>query len=155
LGGSRKRDRHLLTTGDAEGGLSTKLPDLVEGYELLRSTSQQDPLYAENGRTVLLYDRHSIRIYLTRELQTWRDISLEVEVFLSTPEETETASMTKEGGSGRLLLRLSRYLDYLLRLKQEGFMLDPVAGDCVWTAKRALESKPNTQLYKIVSPPED
>jgi hypothetical protein len=136
------------------GGLPTKLSDLVEGYEILRSTSQQDPLYADNGRTILLYDEQSVRVYLTREPQTWKDISLEVEVFLSTPEGTKTASRSKEAGARSELLKIARCLDYLLRLERKGFTLDPFAGDCVWTARRVLEAKPDAHLYKIVFPPE-
>jgi len=155
LVGSRRRHCHLLTTGEADGGLSTKLSDLVEGYELLCSTSEQDPLYADNGRTILLYDEQSVRIHLTREPQTWKDISLEVEVFLSIREDTKSASQGKEVGARGVLLKLARYMDYLLRLEREGFTLDPFAGDCVWTARRVLETKPNARLYKTISPPRD
>lgn len=156
LGGSRRLDGHLLTTSEAVGGFPTKLSDLIEGYELLRSTSQQDPLYTETGRTVLLYDKQSIRIYLTREPQTWKDILLEVEVYLSAPDDVTVASYSTEKPTARrLLLRSSHYLDYLLRLEQEGFTLDPPAGDCVWTARQVLEAKPNARLYKTISPPRD
>jgi len=155
LEGNRRRDRHLPTTSEIDGGLSTELSDLVEGYELLRSTSQQDLLYAENGRTILLYDEQSVRIHLTREPQSWKDISLEVEVFLSTREDTKTPSRGKQVGARGVLLKLARYLDYLLRLDREGFALDSFAGDCVWTARRVLVAKPSAPLYKIISPPKD
>ena len=146
------------------GGAPTKLSDLVEGYELLRSASQQDPVYAENGRTILLYDERSVRIYMTREPQTWKEISLEVEVFLSQPDDTMNTLPAAEGAGARrvsqsdtrkLLRRCARYLDYLAKLQHEGFVLDPVAGDCVWTARRVLEGIPDAHLYKTISPPED
>jgi len=137
---------------------------LVEGYELLRSASRQDPIYAENGRTILLYDERSIRIYLTREPQMWKEISLEVEVFLSPSDDTmSTLPAAEEPGARRvsqsdtrkLLRRCARNLDYLVKLEREGFVLDPVAGDCVWTARRVLEGIPDAHLYKTISPPED
>ncbi len=137
-----------------------ELPDLIEGYELLRSTSQFDPLYSETGRTVLLYDDGYVRIYLTKGPDIWDEISLEIDVFMGVGRST------KSGQSGSIndasddvslsrfqLIECISYIEYMLRLEEVGFKLEVVLDGCIWTARYTVDREPDSQLLRTLVPP--
>lgn len=133
-----------------------ELTDLVEGYELLRSTSQHDPIYSETGRIVLLHDDGSVRVYLTKDPDSWEDIALEIEIFMGVgrnrkslePDSTYDVSLTRAQ-----LVECISLIEYLLRLEEAGFNLEIVLDGCIWTARCPVKSKPGSQLFGIIVPP--
>ncbi|MFW9962665.1 MAG: hypothetical protein ACFFCX_03845 [Candidatus Sifarchaeia archaeon] len=137
-----------------------KLSDLVEGYELLCSTSQLDPLYSETGRTVLLHDDGPVRIYLVKEPDIWEDITLEIDIFMgvgrisdsiqskSPQNRDDYASLSKAQ-----LVECISYIEYLLRLEEAGFNLEIVLDGCIWTARYLVSMKPDSRLFEIIAPP--
>ncbi len=137
-----------------------ELTDMVEGYELLRSTSQLDPLYSETGRIILLHDDQSVRVYLTIGLDSWEDITLEIEVFMGVSRKVKSVQSQSvydyendtSLSKGQLLECIS-LIEYLLRLEESGFKLEIVLDDCIWTARYTVNHKPDTQLFGIVVPP--
>jgi len=137
-----------------------ELSELVEGYELLRSTSQFDPLYSETGRTVLLYDDGYVRIYLTKGPDLWEEISLEIDVFMgvgSTAKSGQTEpinDVTDDVSLSRTqLIECISYIEYMLRLEEAGFGLEVVLDGCIWTARYTLGREPDSQLLRTIVPP--
>jgi len=133
-----------------------KLTDLVEGFELLCSTSQLDPTYLETGRTVLLHDDGSVRVYLTKGQDSWEDITLEIEIFMGVrrnQKSSKSESPDDVNLSRIQLIECISYIDYLLRLEEAGFNLEIVLDGCIWTARSHLKSKPSAQLFEIILPP--
>jgi len=106
-----------------------ELSDLVEGYELLRSTSQLDPLYSETGRTVLLHDDGYVRVYLTKGPDKWEELSRSQ------------------------LIECISYIEYMLRLEEAGFNLEVVLDGCIWTARYTIGRNPDSQLLRTIAPP--
>ena len=137
-----------------------KLSDLVEGYELLCSTSQLDPLYSETGRTVLLHDDEYVRVYLTKEPDTWEEITLEIDIFMGVGSRSES-DLSEPPGEDAADVRLSRnqliecisYIEYMLRLEAAGFTLEVVLDGCIWTARRIVGESPDSQLFGTIVPP--
>lgn len=137
-----------------------ELSDLVEGYELLCSTSQFDPIYSETGRTVLLHDDEYVRVYLTKEPDKWEDISLEIDIFMgvgrsprSTKSELIDDSSNDVSLSRNQLLECISYIEYMLRLEEAGFILEVVLDGCIWTARYSIRKNPDSQLFGIIVPP--
>ncbi len=133
-----------------------ELTDLLEGYELLCSTSQLDPIYLESGRTVLLHDDGSVRIYLTKGQDSWEDITLEIEIFMGVrrnQKSSDSGSIDDVSLSRIQLIECISHIDYLLRLEEAGFNLEIVLDGCIWTARFYLKSKPSAQLFEIIVPP--
>lgn len=133
-----------------------ELTDLVEGYELLRSTSQLDPNYSETGRVVLLHDDGSVRVYLTKGPDSWEEISLEVEIFMGVGRNrklSQSESIDDVSLSRTQLFECISLIEYLLRLEKAGFNLEIVLDGCIWTARRFLKSRPGSQLFGIIAPP--
>jgi len=137
-----------------------ELSDLVEGYELLCSTSQLDSFYSETGRTVLLHDDGSIRVYLAKEPERWEEISLEIEIFMGAARILDSAQSksTHECADDVTLSRAQlveciSYLEYLLRLEEAGFNLEVVLDGCIWTARYLVLMRPDSRLFEIIMPP--
>lgn len=132
------------------------LTALVEGYELLCSTSQLDPNYLDTGRTVLLHDDGLVRIYLTKGQDSWEDITLEIEVFMGVRRSQKSfdSELTDDVSLSRTqLIECISHIDYLLRLEEAGFNLEIVLDGCIWTARFQLKSRPSDQLFEIIVPP--
>ena len=131
-----------------------ELTDLVEGYELLRSTSQLDPIYSETGRIVLLHDDGSVRIYLTKGSDSWEGVTLEIEIFMGVSRNQKSSESTNDVTLSRdQLIECISLIEYLLRLKEAGFNLEIVLDGCIWTARCLVESRPGSQLFGIIVPP--
>jgi hypothetical protein len=133
-----------------------ELNDLVEGYELLRSTSQLDPIYSETGRTVLLHDEGPVRIYLTKDPDSWEDITLEIEIFMGVGRNLKTvrSESTNDVSLSRTqLVECISLIEYLLRLEEAGFYLEIVLDGCIWTARHQIRNKPDSQLFLTMTPP--
>jgi hypothetical protein len=137
-----------------------ELSDLVEGYDLLYSTSQLDPFYSEAGRTVLLHDDGLVRVYLTKEPDRWEEIALEIDIFMgvgrtsdSVQSESTNDRVSDISISRRQLIECISYIEYMIRLEEAGFNLEVVLDGCIWTARCLLRSKPDSQLLRIITPP--
>ena len=137
-----------------------ELSDLVEGYNLLYSTSQLDPFYSETGRTVLLHDDGPVRIYLTKEPDSWEEIALEIDIFMGVGRTSDsvqsysTNDRVSDISISRLqLIECISYIEYMLRLEEAGFNLEFVLDGCIWTARYLLRNKPDSQLFRIIAPP--
>jgi len=137
-----------------------ELCDLVEGYEILCSTSQLDPPYSETGRTVLLHDDGPVRIYLTKDPERWGEIALEIDIFIGVGRISD--SVQSESTNNRVndisisrpqLIECISYIEYMIRLEEAGFNLEVVLDGCIWTARYLLRSKPDSQLFRIIAPP--
>ena len=137
-----------------------KLSDLVEGYDLLRSISQLEPHSSETGRIVLLHDGESVRIYLTREIDSWENITLEIEIFMgvnpnpiATPSESTPNYVAESSISRDQLIESISLLEYLIRLEESGFKLEIVSDGCIWTARLLMKDIPGSRLFGIIVPP--
>ncbi len=137
-----------------------ELSDLIEGYELLRSTSQFDPLYSETGRTVLLYDDGYVRIYLTKGPDIWEEISLEIDVFMGVGRSTKSGQSEPINDasddvslSRSQLIECISYIEYMLCLEETGFKLEVVLDGCIWTARYTVGREPDSQLLRTIAPP--
>ncbi len=137
-----------------------ELSDLVEGYELLCSTSHLDPLLSETGRTLLLHDDGSVRICLTKGPDRWEEISLEIDIFMGVgrgpmPVQSESIGDGADdvGLSRTQLVECILYLEYMLRLEEAGFKLGVVLDGCIWTARCLVSEKPDSQLLATIAPP--
>ncbi|MFW9926906.1 MAG: hypothetical protein ACFFDM_09075 [Candidatus Thorarchaeota archaeon] len=136
-----------------------ELSDLVEGYELLCSTSQLDSFYSQIGRTVLLHDNGSIRICLVKEPDNWEEIILEIDIFMgarciseSVQDQPISESFDNVAISKEQLVEYISYLEYLLRLEEAGFNLELILDGCIWTAQYSVRVKPDSRLFEIINP---
>jgi hypothetical protein len=137
-----------------------ELSDMIEGYELLRSTSQFDPLYSETGRTILLHDDGYVRVYLTKGPDIWGEISLEIDVFMGVgrrPKLGQSESIADTADdvsiSKNQLVECISYIEYMLRLEEAGFKLEVVLDGCIWTARCSVGRNPDSQLFRTIVPP--
>jgi len=137
-----------------------ELSDLVEGYELLLSTSQLDATYSDTGRIIRLYDDGFVRVYLTKDPEIWNDITLEIEIFMGIGRSPKSVQSERIGDAGNdvnlsriQLVECISYIEYLLRLDEAGFNVDIVLDGCIWTARCLVKTKPDSQLFRTIIPP--
>ncbi|MFX1559740.1 MAG: hypothetical protein ACFFBL_04070 [Promethearchaeota archaeon] len=112
-----------------------------------QAMAEPPPDENEESATVLCQNDW-IRILTVRDsdiVDIWR-----IEVEVSLPPQTNLES---ERNVKRFIQNLIRYLEYLLRLDNEGLTLDMMSRDGLWTAYLYIKDLPSDSLFKVLVPP--
>ena len=103
----------------------------------------------ENEESVtVLCQNDWVRILTVRDSDTLDRWRIEVEVSLPSQINSEY-----EGNVKRFIQSFIRYLEYLLRLDNEGLTLSVMSRDGLWTAYLEIEDLPSDSLFKVLIPP--
>ena len=113
--------------------------------------------YNEEGESLtMLHQTEWVRIILVRSTETPGFVIVEVEVSLPS-SAYETCPGTLDDSSRidmeNVLSNAIAHLNYLMGLHNNGFTLDVIDQNCLWTASQKIDSEPNGTLFDTLVPP--
>lgn len=130
-------------------------------YQLSTKPLAAPSLENESGESVeTLYQSSSLRILLLRATTDPEMVTLEVEVWLPGSKTNDNLASPsnmegKEQGENlsEMLAQMIAHLQYLYSLHQNGFSLDVIKHDCLWTASCTFSKLPDRQIFDMLLPP--
>jgi len=127
--------------------------DLEKRYQEILNLKESSVLYNQEGEAILtLCKTQWIRILVVRKPGPTEPSSIEVE--LSVPDCVAQAGATPTRDDHRDLLNgVIIHFEYLKKLFEAGFAVDLIAGDCLWTAYREIETEPDIRFFELLTPP--
>lgn len=114
----------------------------VKATSLLSKKSGSDEV------ATLIHRTPWVRILLEHDAHETDSFFIEVE--LSFPEGTGF----KESDSSALIDKLSEHLQYLQKLRDEGFELSVIGTGCIYCASKELQETPDDNIFRALIPPE-
>jgi hypothetical protein len=103
----------------------------------------------------LLFCNDWVRIMIIRDSQLADVCSMEVE--LSMPscviDPSPTESKSQQELAVRFIGQMISHLEYLLKLKESGFLLCILSTDCVWSASMDIQECPGRSFFEMLIPP--
>ena len=114
----------------------TKDSDLNDALEAITTLHQDDWL----------------RILLIRQIDTPESVTIEVESSLPLKAQGMPSISDASNETRGLLEGMINTLNYLLTLETEGFSLDIIGQDCMWTAFRDFEVPIDPTLFDVLTP---
>ncbi|MFW9919366.1 MAG: hypothetical protein ACFFED_07190 [Candidatus Thorarchaeota archaeon] len=121
--------------------------DLYEEYmQALAIPLITDAVDEINVNVIVLYRTSWIRIILVRSSSENSD---RLEVELSLPSDFESSGKYIETAIAQII----DYLNYFLRLHRNGFQLDLIAQDFLWTATYEIRGEPSCDFFELLLPP--
>ncbi|MFX0044436.1 MAG: hypothetical protein ACFE8Z_01185 [Candidatus Hermodarchaeota archaeon] len=136
----------------------TDIPDMARKYAELMEAPVDETTVNENGESLsTLCQSEWVRILVIRRPSTPDLVTIEVEVSLPSPvvqvsEVDGTDSETEDNGTD-LLHQAIEHLHYISRLRNNGFTLDVVGQECLWTAFRNFTESPVSNVFDLLRPP--
>ena len=121
--------------------------ELKERFTRLVSTPVSVAEYNEDGESVsLLFENDWVRILLIRQNG---DTNVTIEVESSIPKNERSTSDT-----GKLTLNGAlNHLYYLQALGDNGFTLEVIRQDCLWTATKTFGTEIDIAVFEKLCPP--
>ncbi|UCH04893.1 MAG: hypothetical protein JSW05_01690 [Candidatus Thorarchaeota archaeon] len=136
----------------------TDIPEMARKYAELMETPVDRATVNENGESLsTLCQSEWVRILVIRRPSTPDLVTIEVEISLPSPvvrtsDADGADSKAKDNGTD-LLHQAIEHLHYLSRLRNNGFTLDVVGQECLWTAFRDFTETPVSDVFDLLKPP--
>ncbi|MHA1924800.1 MAG: hypothetical protein ACXABV_02000 [Candidatus Thorarchaeota archaeon] len=139
----------------------TEPSELNKRYEQIIETPAKELRFNEHGESVaILCQSEWVRILVIQRQEPANPVSIEVELSLPA-RSTAMPSGMREKGDLKIAERDTRvlanqvieHLRYMTHLQDEGFTLDLIGQECLWTASRELQESPRQEFFKLLSPP--
>jgi len=136
----------------------TDIPEMTRKYAELMEAPVDEATVNENGESLsTLCQSEWVRILVIRRPSTPDLVTIEVEISLPSPvgkasDTDETDSEAEDNGTD-LLHQAIEHLHYLSRLRTNGFTLDVVGQECLWTAFRDFTETPVSDVFDLLRPP--
>lgn len=125
--------------------------NLVEKYhEMSRSALVPSALNQEGELILTLCKTSWVRVLVVRKYST--PDSIEVELSLPDCDAYGMNPYPRENADA-LLGGMKKHLEYLERLIHEGFRLDLIGNDCLWTASYEMNESPGDEFFELLVPP--
>lgn len=139
----------------------TDSSELKRRYEQIVETPKTELSYNEHGESVvILCQSEWVRILVLQFQDPANLVSIEVE--LSLPARSTTVSSGVQENSDlekaeretkKLANQVIEHLRYMTLLQDEGFTLDLIGQECLWTASINLQESPSQEFFELLSPP--
>ena len=136
----------------------TDIPEMARKFAELMEAPVDEATVNENGESLFtLCQSQWVRILVIRRPSTPDLVTIEVEISLPSPvvqatDADGTDSKAKDNGTD-LLHQAIEHLHYLSRLRNNGFTLDVVGQECLWTAFRDFTETPVSDVFGFLKPP--
>jgi hypothetical protein len=125
--------------------------NLVEKYnEMSRSDLVPSALNQEGELILTLCKTSWVRVLIVRKYSA--PDSIEVELSLPDCDASGMNPYPREHVD-TLLSGMKKHLEYLERLLHEGFRLDLIGNDCLWTASYEMDESPENEFFELLVPP--
>ena len=136
----------------------TDVPEMASKYAELMKAPVDEATVNENGESLsTLCQSEWVRILVIRRPEIPDHVTIEVEISLPSPvahttDADRSDSDVKDNGTD-LLHHAIEHLHYLSRLRNNGFALDVVGQECLWTAFRDFTEAPAPDVFDLLKPP--
>jgi hypothetical protein len=128
--------------------------ELVKKYEeAVESSPKKTDLNDASEAITTLHQDDWLRILLIRQIDTPELVTIEVESSLPLKAQGHPSLSSASNETREMLEGMIHTLKYLLNLESEGFSLDVIGQDCMWTAYREFSLPVNLAVFDIISPP--
>jgi hypothetical protein len=136
----------------------TDIPEMTRKYAELMEAPVDEVTVNENGESLsTLCQSEWVRILVIRRPSTPDLVTIEVEISLPSPvghaSDTDGTDSEVENNGTDLLHQAIEHLHYLSRLRSNGFTLDVVGQECLWTAFRDFTETPVSDVFDLLKPP--
>lgn len=134
------------------------IPEMAKEYAELVKAPIDEAAVNENGESLsTLCQSEWVRILVIRRPSNPSLVTIEVEISLPSPvtqatDTDGTDSEVRDNGTD-LLHQAIEHLHYLSRLRSNGFTLDVVGQECLWTAFRDFTETPVSDMFDLLKPP--
>ena len=135
--------------------------ELNKRFEQIIETPAKELRFNEHGESVaILCQSEWVRILVIQRQDPANLVSIEVE--LSLPARSTKVSSgirqkddLKEADTKVLAEQVIEHLRYMTLLQDEGFTLELIGQECLWTASRDLQESPRQDLFELLTPPSE
>jgi hypothetical protein len=135
--------------------------ELNKRYEHIIDTPAKELSFNEHGESVaILCQSEWVRILVIQRKDPADLVSIEVELSLPARSTTLPSGMREkddlektERDTKKLANQVIEHLHYMTHLQDEGFTLDLIGQECLWTASRDLKESPRQEFFELLSPP--
>ncbi len=135
--------------------------ELNKRYEQIIEIPAKELSFNEHGESVaVLCQSDWVRILVIQRQDPANLVSIEVELSLPARSTTVPSGKRKKGDLEKaerdtkvLANQVIEHLRYMTLLQDEGFILDLIGQECLWTASRDLKKSPNQEFFELLSPP--
>lgn len=129
---------------------------LVSNLQQRYQKIMEEPLKDDAVESVsLLFCNDWVRIMIIRESQLPDVCSIEVE--LSMPacviDPSPIESESQQGLAVSFFEQMISHLEYLLMLRESGFLLGILSTECVWSASLHIQECPDSSFFEMLIPP--
>ncbi|MHA2378136.1 MAG: hypothetical protein ACXADS_02590 [Candidatus Thorarchaeota archaeon] len=138
----------------------TDVSEMTKKYAGLVEAPVDESTVNENGESLsTLCQSEWVRILVIRRPSTPETVTIEVEISLPYPVVHSSAAddsdseVESSADTIDLLQQAIEHLHYLSRLRNNGFTLDVVGQECLWTAFRDFREIPRPDVFELLSPP--
>jgi hypothetical protein len=135
--------------------------ELNKRYEHIIDTPAKELSFNEHGESVaILCQSEWVRILVIQRQDPADLVSIEVELSLPARSTTVPSDTREKGVSEKterdtkvLANQVIEHLRYMTQLQDEGFILDLIGQECLWTASRNLQESPRREFFELLTPP--
>jgi hypothetical protein len=125
--------------------------NLLEKYNEMTRNDLVPSVINPEGESILTLCKTSwVRVLIVRKYSG--PDSVEVELSLPDCDGSGMSPYSRELVDS-LLSSMKKHLEYLERLLHEGFRLDLIANDCLWTASYEIRKSPEKEFFDLLVPP--
>lgn len=139
----------------------TDSSELIKRYEQIIETPAKELRFNEHGESVaILCQSEWVRILVIQRQDPANLVSIEVELSLPA-QSTKVSSSVREKGDLKeadtkvLANQVIEHLRYMTLLQDEGFTLELIGQECLWTASRDFQESPRQEFFQLLSPPSE
>ena len=135
--------------------------ELNKRYEQIIETPVKELRFNEHGESVaILCQSEWVRILVIQRQDPAEIVSIEVELSLparstKVPSGLREKSDLEKADTKLLADQVIEHLRYMTLLQDEGFTLDLIGQECLWTASRDLQESPRQEFFEMLSPPSE
>jgi hypothetical protein len=128
------------------------ISSLQQRYQQIMEEPMKDSV---NESVSLLFNNDWVRIMIIRDSQSADVCSIEVEVSVPScmidPSSIESESQQELAIT--FIEQTISHLEYLLKLRELGFLLGILSTDCVWSATLEVHECPDRGFFQMLMPP--
>jgi hypothetical protein len=133
--------------------MSTKTELLKKYEEAVKTLPKDSDLNDASEAITTLHQDDWLRILLIRQIDTPKLVTIEVESSLPLKAQGLPSISDASNETRGMLEGMIQTLKYLLNLESQGFNLDIIGQDCMWTAFRDFDVPINSSVFDILCPP--
>ncbi len=128
--------------------------NLLKTYEeAIRTPPTESDLNDASEAITTLHQDDWLRILLIRQIDSPEVLTIEVESSLPIRAQGIPSIESESNETRGILEGMIKSLKYLISLESEGFSLDIIGQDCMWTAYKEFNIPIDPTVFDVLTPP--